>query len=253
MAADNITHLTQAEAVAVDEELMGPLGFSVDQLMELAGLSVACAVAAEYPPTSHNFKGSPRPPFNSLLEMLAPSASPPAVVSVDIPSGWDVERGPTATDALQPDMLISLTAPKLAAKHFKGRHHYLGGRFVPPAIRDNYELHGLVENDVMADPHQQFDHWFKAAVEAKVGAWVSLQSQVVSGGRAEIEARQRELEEKYADASVIVPKPPHWGGFLIRPTSIEFWQGRPSRLHDRLRYTRSSTDSSSWKIERLYP
>lgn len=65
--------------------------------------------------------------------------------------------------------------------------------------------------------------------------------------------RQKELEMVYEDPSIPVPKPEHWGGFLVRPLVVEFWQGRPSRLHDRLRYVRSSTDSSDWRLERLYP
>lgn len=58
--------------------------------------------------------------------------------------------------------------------------------------------------------------------------------------------------QKYSDESVEVPRPQHWGGFLVRPSLIEFWQGRPSRLHDRLQYTRSS-DKDSWNMERLAP
>ena len=51
-----------------------------------------------------------------------------------------------------------------------------------------------------------------------------------------------------------VPRPPHWGGYLLRPLSVEFWQGRPSRLHDRLRYVREAADDASpWRLERLAP
>lgn len=66
--------------------------------------------------------------------MLKPPASPPPVVAVDIPSGWHVEEGDVAGDGLRPQMLVSLTTPKRAAARFEGPHHYLGGRFVPPAI-----------------------------------------------------------------------------------------------------------------------
>ena len=64
------------------------------------------------------------------------------VISVDIPSGWNVEDGPPTdgTPILKPDCLVSLTAPKKCAKHFCGRYHWLGGRFVPPILAQKYEL-----------------------------------------------------------------------------------------------------------------
>jgi len=85
---------------------------------------------------------------------------------------------------------------------------------------------------------------------ARVGAWTSAQSRVVASREA-LEARDREFDEQFrkqfGDA---VPLPDHWGGWRLAPESIEFWQGRPSRLHDRLRYT---CDGNQWKIERLSP
>lgn len=72
-------------------------------------------------------------------------------------------------------------------------------------------------------------------------------------GREELEARNAQLEAQYADENVPVPLPPFWGGYLIRPTAIEFWQGRPSRLHDRIKFRRDSTESQQWSRERLSP
>ena len=60
--------------------------------------------------------------------------------SIDIPSGWDVEKGDAHGVGLMPSLLISLTAPKVCARHFEGRFHYLGGRFVPPAVQEKYRL-----------------------------------------------------------------------------------------------------------------
>lgn len=210
--------LNQKEAIAVDEELMASPGFSVDQLMELAGLSVASAVAMAFPRDTcglkpgvllvcgpgnnggdglvaarhlyhfgyaphviypkpnqkqqlfanlitqlsqlavpvdaalpenlesycvvvdaifgFSFSGAVRAPFDDIIRRLSSSPSP--VFSVDIPSGWDVEKGPP-DGGLQPGLLISLTAPKMCAAHFKGRH-FLGGRFVPPGIMEKYQL-----------------------------------------------------------------------------------------------------------------
>jgi NAD(P)H-hydrate epimerase len=75
-----------------------------------------------------SFQGPVRAPFDSALNLLKSSKLP--MVSVDIPSGWDVEQGNTAGVGLEPDVLVSLTAPKEGVKAFKGRH-FLGGRFVP--------------------------------------------------------------------------------------------------------------------------
>ncbi|XP_044512317.1 pyridoxine/pyridoxamine 5'-phosphate oxidase 1, chloroplastic-like [Mangifera indica] len=281
----SISYLTQREAAEVDETLMGPLGFSVDQLMELAGLSVATSIAEVYKPSEYNrvlaicgpgnnggdglvaarhlhhfgykpfvcypkrtakplyaglvtqleslsipfmsvedlpldlskdydilvdamfgfsFHGTPRPPFDDLIQKLIHLRSydqtlqkHPIIVSVDIPSGWHVEEGDIGGEGIKPDMLVSLTAPKLCAKKFSGPHHFLGGRFVPPAIADKFKLQlppypgssmcvrigkppqidisamrenyispEFLEEQVESDPIDQFCKWFDDAVAA---------------------------------------------------------------------------------------
>ncbi|CAE8599967.1 unnamed protein product [Polarella glacialis] len=213
-----VATLGREAAAALDEDLMSTPGFSIDQLMELAGLSVASAVLEAFPPkgsrrallvcgpgnnggdglvaarhlwhfgytpvvvypvrparqlftnlvvqceqlgipvltgmpTSEevtegfdvavdaifgfSFKGTPRAPFDSILKTLR--ASSVKLVSVDIPSGWDVELGDVSGEGLRPDALVSLTAPKPCAADFSGRH-FLGGRFVPPGIAEKYGL-----------------------------------------------------------------------------------------------------------------
>ncbi|XP_037330051.2 NAD(P)H-hydrate epimerase [Pungitius pungitius] len=219
--AKTIKYLGQEEAQHIDEELFSEYGFSVDQLMELAGLSCATAIARAYPITSlvkarpsllvicgpgnnggdglvcarhlklfgyeptvlypkrpnkplfqglttqcqkmeipfltempeaavideaynlvidaifgFSFKGAVREPFGSILDLLKKTTVP--VASIDVPSGWDVEQG--SADGLQPDTLVSLTAPKKCARLFRGRHHFLGGRFVPPGLERKYQL-----------------------------------------------------------------------------------------------------------------
>ncbi|QIB51232.1 pyridoxamine 5'-phosphate oxidase [Pseudomonas sp. OIL-1] len=82
---------------------------------------------------------------------------------------------------------------------------------------------------------------------SRLGAWASPQSQVIEG-REVLERNLAELEAQYAEQSP--PRPPHWGGYRLRPQFVEFWQGRPSRLHDRLRYR---LESGVWQRERLAP
>lgn len=235
--SSSIKYLSQDEAIALDKELFSEYAFSVDQLMELAGLSVAQVIAKCYPKPDYSrpvicvgpgnnggdglvcarhlkmfgylpvvicpkpgrtelfnnlmiqcrkmditildqvpddqrafdelggqllidsiFGFSFKPPnrnvmFAKLLQLMHQSSQQLPLVSIDIPSGWDVEQGDSALagaqagldaalllPSLNPDCLISLTAPKLCAKSFKGRYHYLGGRFCPESIVRKYQL-----------------------------------------------------------------------------------------------------------------
>jgi pyridoxamine 5'-phosphate oxidase len=85
---------------------------------------------------------------------------------------------------------------------------------------------------------------------SQIGAWASAQSAPLAS-REELEQRFVGASEKWPEGSS-VPKPPHWGGYRVIPISIEFWQGRYSRLHDRLRYERGNS-SAEWEITRYYP
>ncbi|WMV21547.1 hypothetical protein MTR67_014932 [Solanum verrucosum] len=265
-STEEISYVSQQEAIEIDQMLMGPLGFTVDQLMELAGMSVASAIGEVYSPSEYtrvlvicgpgnnggdglvaarhlhhfgykpsicypkrnteppfaglvtqleslsvpflpvedlpvqlssdfkiivdaifgfSFHGNtsflsfcltfplvflfaekaktaiecyitsiavcqtwnPRPPFDSLIRRMVSIKTQQCtheiaavVISVDIPSGWHVEEGDICGEGIEPDMLVSLTAPKLCAKMFCGPHHFLGGRFVPRSIIDKFKL-----------------------------------------------------------------------------------------------------------------
>ncbi len=84
---------------------------------------------------------------------------------------------------------------------------------------------------------------------SRVGAWASPQSRVIPG-REWLEQEVAAAHERFAPHGERIPRPPHWGGYRVTPSSIEFWQGRASRLHDRLRYLR---DGPVWRLERLAP
>ena len=93
------------------------------------------------------------------------------------------------------------------------------------------------------------DGYFESRPDgSKLGAWASNQSQVVAS-REELEDSLKGFQEKFEGKEI--HRPPHWGGFIVKPISIEFWQGRPNRMHDRIRY--SLEKDLSWKLERLAP
>jgi pyridoxamine 5'-phosphate oxidase len=96
---------------------------------------------------------------------------------------------------------------------------------------------------------EESDRYFEVRpAKSRLGAWASNQSEVIPSQEF-LQQKLQEFQSKYENQEV--PRPPHWGGFRVVPQEIEFWQGRPSRLHDRLLYTR--LQDGSWKIERLSP
>jgi len=213
----SIKFLSQKDAQELDQELMSTEGFLVEQLMELAGLSVATAIAKVFPLKSHpkpliicgpgnnggdglvasrhlvhfgykptivypkptqkalyqalvtqckaldvpvlttlptsfekdfhlivdgifgfSFAGEIRAPFDTIIKELKVCKLP--IASIDVPSGWLVDEGNVSGQGLDATMLISLSAPKICSRQFKGPYHFLGGRFIPPHIADKYKL-----------------------------------------------------------------------------------------------------------------
>ena len=115
--------------------------------------------------------------------------------------------------------------------------------FFWPELERQVRIEGLLSKQSAAES----DAYFRSRPrESKLGAWTSSQSKVIRS-RDVLDEEYKKISEKYPGE---VPRPPYWGGYILKVNSIEFWQGRPSRLHDRLLYTLAG---NSWKIERLAP
>lgn len=374
------------QGLVIQNESLGIPFVSVDDVLNTSLESQADIVIDGL--FGFSFKGIPRPPFDGLIQAMA-AVGPKSncvVAAIDVPSGWNVEEGDTTGIELCPQMLISLTAPKLCAKQFTGEHHYLGGRFVPPQITEKYNLSlppypgssmcvkliqpsdksasiGLVDRqlqtlrkeypsysteqelkieDMDSNPINTFREWFELAkncgmdepngmalasvdasgspsvrmvllrditeegfifysnygsqkgsdfesndkvaatfwweplgksirvqgtisrvdpkvsdaywnsrpLEHKLGALASRQSSILST-KKDLKDTYSALKEQYSESEQ-VPRPEWWGGYIIKPTTIEFWQGQASRLHDRLKYSLQET-SGDWTISRLSP
>ncbi|WP_322022206.1 pyridoxamine 5'-phosphate oxidase [Burkholderia sp. BCC1977] len=107
-----------------------------------------------------------------------------------------------------------------------------------------------IEGRIEKTSADESDRYFASRpLGSRIGAWASEQSAVIDS-RATLEAREKDVAERYGENP---PRPPHWGGYRVVPDAIEFWQGRPSRLHDRLLYTRDAAAAPGWTISRLSP
>jgi pyridoxamine 5'-phosphate oxidase len=117
--------------------------------------------------------------------------------------------------------------------------------FFWPALERQVRVEGPVER---ISAEESDDYFLSRPIGSRIGAWASPQSQVISS-RTVLEERCRELELRFAAGPIA--RPSNWGGFRLVPDENEFWQGRPSRLHDRIRYQKRAQDG--WLIERLAP
>jgi len=131
----------------------------------------------------------------------------------------------------------------------KGRHFAANPRVALTFWWGGLERQVNVTGTVAKTSDEESEAYFHSRPEnSQIGAWASAQSAVI--------AHREQLEKQFAEAlarygGAVIPLPPHWGGYRVTPQTIEFWQGRQSRLHDRLRYSRLA--DGAWKIERLSP
>ncbi|MCC3152969.1 pyridoxamine 5'-phosphate oxidase [Hymenobacter sp. BT770] len=117
--------------------------------------------------------------------------------------------------------------------------------FFWPGLERQVRVEGRVEKA----PETMSTEYFQSRPRSsQLGAWASPQSQVI-GSREELEAREVAMANEFVDQDPL-PRPPHWGGYILRPQRLEFWQGRPSRLHDRIVY---ELEGNSWRRTRLAP
>lgn len=131
----------------------------------------------------------------------------------------------------------------------KGRHFAANPHVAMTFWWNALERQVNVTGTIAKTSREESEAYFHSRPESsQIGAWASEQSEII--------AHREQLEKQFADALAKygqerIPLPPHWGGYCVVPQTIEFWQGRRSRLHDRLRYTRLA--EGGWKIERLSP
>jgi pyridoxamine 5'-phosphate oxidase len=147
---------------------------------------------------------------------------------------------------LDPQGVVFYTNFTSAKMHDLAATAFAAATFPWIALHRQVHLRGPIE---VLTPEESTDYWKTRPRGAQLGAWASAQSTVVPDRRA-LNVALEYAAARFADAEQ-VPLPPHWGGVRIRPVSVEFWQGQPNRMHDRLRY--HAADDGSWAVERLAP
>ena len=121
--------------------------------------------------------------------------------------------------------------------------------FFWPDLERQVRIEGVVSQ---IDPAESAVYFASRPRPSQIGAWASPQSEPIAG-REVLASRFAEVDAKYSAANGPVPCPPHWGGYRVVPDTFEFWQGRASRLHDRIRYRRMREHAAAWVIDRLAP
>jgi pyridoxamine 5'-phosphate oxidase len=121
------------------------------------------------------------------------------------------------------------------------------------SLERQVRVDGRIEKIASTDSDAYFS---SRPLGSRLGAWASPQSEVIAG-REWLEKNVEDTTQRFAPMGEAIPRPAHWGGYRMVPDTFEFWQGRPSRLHDRIRYQRNpgaqATGAPTWRIERLAP
>lgn len=193
-------------------------------------------------------RSAPVPQFRAWLdEALAAHLDEPTAMTV---STVDPDGQPSARVVLLkglPDDATFLFYTNYDSR--KGRELAAQPRaaltFFWPGLERQVRVEGRVEK---APDTMSTDYFQSRPRGSQVGAWASPQSQPIAD-RETLEAREHEVEQQFAGQDPL-PRPPHWGGYLLHPTRVEFWQGRPSRLHDRIVYEQAG---DTWRRSRLAP
>lgn len=141
--------------------------------------------------------------------------------------------------------IVFFTNYTSAKSHELAETSYASATFPWYGMQRQAHVRGVVERVAARETRE---YWASRPRGSQLGAWASPQSRVVTD-RGTLDNALAKIERQFADAEE-VPVPPHWGGWRIRPESVEFWQGRQDRLHDRLRYRRTE---DGWRVERIAP
>jgi len=180
--------------------------------------------------------------FNMALkaEIMEPNAMTLSTISNDKPSSRVV-----LLKGVENSEFVFYTNYNSSKGRQMIKNHNVSLNFFWPEL----ERQVRIEGEVKKVSSEVSDAYFQSRPRgSRIGAWVSPQSEVIEN-REELDKRLAEIELRFKDREI--DRPPHWGGYSVKPSLIEFWQGRPSRLHDRIQYT--LIDNDSWKIERLAP
>ncbi|WP_192820884.1 pyridoxamine 5'-phosphate oxidase [Rufibacter sp. LB8] len=199
--------------------------------------------------TRQSVQANPLRQFDAWLqEALAAKADEPTAMTV---STCDLQGKPSARVVLLKELsaegFVFYTNYQSRKGQQLAQNPYAAITFFWPVLERQVRIEGVVKQV----SGEISDAYFQSRPKgSQIGAWASPQSQEING-REVLETLEQEMQQKFI-ADEVLPRPAHWGGYVVIPERLEFWQGRPNRLHDRLEYVKDQ-NGTDWKIKRLAP